>query len=85
MLDKGELTCNQLHLPVDTTSLPPPKKGRPTLLGDQEKSVMEYILALRRAGGVVNSAIRVGVADAVMSWTYPLKTASSWWDCGFHH
>ena len=47
-------------------------KGR-ILLGDQEKSVMEYIVALRRIGGVMDSPTLVGVANAVMNCTYPEK------------
>jgi len=42
MLDKGELTVDQWHQPVDATVLPPlPKKGRPLILGNLEKFMME--------------------------------------------
>ena len=42
---------DQLHHQLDVTTLPPPpKRGRPSLLGDLEKSVMEYIKALRVNG-----------------------------------
>ena len=48
LLGKGELTPDQLHQQVDIGAIPPPpKRGRPTLLGDHEKHVMEYIKALR--------------------------------------
>ena len=74
MLDKGELTPDQLHQQLDIAAIPPPpKRGRPTLLGDLEQCVMEYIKALRLNGGIVNSAILVGVANAVMSSISPEK------------
>ena len=43
---------------------PPPKRERPTLLGDHEKHVMEY--KGLRLNGVVNSAVFISVANAVM-------------------
>ena len=74
MLDKGELTPDQLHQQVDIAAIPPPpKRGRPTLLGDHEVHVMECIKALRLKGGIVNSAILVSVVNAVMSSISPEK------------
>ena len=75
MLDKGELTPDQLHQQLDDiATLPPqPKKARPTLLGDLEQHVMEYNKTIRLNGGIVNSAIIVGVANAVMSSISPLS------------
>ena len=50
-VNRGELMPDQLHHQLDVTTLPPPpKRGRPSLLGDIEKGVMEYIKALKVNG-----------------------------------
>ena len=50
------------------TSLPTKPQGRPLLLGQElDKSVQDYIEALRVAGGVVNTAIVMAAANGIVS------------------
>ena len=50
------------------SSLPVKNRGRPLLLGELDSRVCEYIVRLRQAGGVVNTAIvMAAMRDIVLS------------------
>ena len=52
----------------DIVSLPPAKRGRPLLLGDDlDQRVVKTITNLRQAGGVVTGPIIVGLANGIVS------------------
>ena len=52
---------------VVVNSLPVKKRGRPLLLGDKlDSDVKSYVLAVREAGGVINTAITMAVATAMV-------------------
>ena len=48
------------------SSLPEKPRGRPVLLGKYDSEVMNYLLALKRAGGIVNPSIAVSTARGVL-------------------
>ena len=61
-------TCGQAGLDNTTIKqLPSKKRGRPMLLGDElDRQVQAYLLRLREAGCVVNSAIVLGAARGIV-------------------
>lgn len=80
MIDNKSLTPEQLHLELESSGehlLPASKKWRPSVLGEHEKEVIEYLKVLRVNGGCVNSTIVRGVAHAVMNCSCPEKLAEN--------
>lgn len=55
-------------------SLPIKQKGRPLLVGAKlDKAIQDYLVSLRSAGGVVNTAILLAAAEGIISARCPGK------------
>ena len=51
----------------EISSLPPSKRGRPLMLGDQlDDAVIEHLQSIRTEGGVINSTIVVATATGIV-------------------
>ena len=54
--------------PLPIKALPDRKQGRPLLLGDElDTAVQAYVESIRKLGGVVNTAIVLGGAEAIIA------------------
>ena len=54
--------------PLPIKTLPDQKQGRPLLLGDElDTAVQAYVESIRKLGGVVNTAIVLGGAEAIIA------------------
>ena len=63
---KSELKRKRAE-PSKITELPPKKRGRPLLLGEElDKQVKAYLLSLRSCGAVVNTAITLTCAHGIV-------------------
>lgn len=52
----------------ELTSLPKMPPGRPLLLGSElDKTIQDYLKALRAAGGVINTAIVMAAAEGILN------------------
>ena len=62
------------------SSLPKMAQGRPLLLGQElDKSVQDYINAMRKVGGVVNTAIVMAAANGIIAARSPAFARTVWW------
>ena len=67
-LDKQKVTGKPMK------SLPSKPQGRPLLVGAElDQAIKDYIVSLRTAGGVVNTAITLAAAEGIITARYPGK------------
>ena len=50
----------------ELSTLPPKKRGRPTLLGEHEKQLELYLRKIRQQGGVITASVVVAAARGIM-------------------
>ena len=52
-------------------TLPKENRGRPLLLGDMDKSIQNYLKAIREAGGVINTSIAIAGSKGIIESSNP--------------
>ena len=67
IIRKAYLRAKSKALQNEISKLPKKEAGRPLLLGKYDDDVVDYVKKLREAGGVVNTAIVIGIAKGVLT------------------
>ena len=58
--------------PIEISSLPQAKRGRPLLIGEElDSRVLQHIMAIRKEGGCVSLKIILGAAIGILKATHP--------------